>query len=433
MAHGMTNDDMQAELARSQRRIAELTEALEASARREEARRESEAHLRSMFEGGDDGGWDWSVTTGETYLSDTWFRILGYRRDEIETSLGAWARLVHPEDLEKVSAAFKSFVKGERSDYNLEYRMVHKSGRHLWVASRSRIVARDAEGRPLRLMGTVTDITRRKEAEEALQRSQTFLNALLDNVPASIFIRDLDWRFVLVNKKHASIVGMLPEQVLGYRDEELIPPELMKVFRGSDEKALASGSAVTVEEVFFHEGVQVTYLTIKFPLYGEHGELIGIGGMTSDISDIKRTQEERAALQERVIEAQRAALRELSTPLIPIADGIVVMPLIGTIDSQRAQQLMEVLLGGVSAHRAATVIVDVTGVSVIDTHVAGAIVRASYAVRLLGAEVVLTGIRPEVAMTLAGMGDDLGGIITRGTLQSGIGYAMSRAREGLRR
>jgi anti-anti-sigma factor len=427
---GMTDDDIRAELARSQRRIAELTEALEASAGREAALRESEAHLRTMFEGGEDGAWDWSVTTGQTYLSDTCFRILGYRRDELESNLEAWTTLVHPEDFERVTAAFMSFVEGTRADYDVEYRMVHKSGRHLWVASRSRIVSRDAEGRALRLIGSITDITRRKEAEDALRRSQTFLTALLENSPATIYIRDLEWRFVLVNKQHASTLGMVPEQVHGMRDEDLLPPELIKVFREADKKVLASGKSVAVEDSFYFGGALQTYLSAKFPLYDDRGEIIGIGGISTDISDIKRAEADRAALQDRVIEAQRAALRELSTPLIPIADDVVVMPLIGTIDSQRAQQLMEVLLEGVSAHRAATVIIDVTGVSVVDTHVAGAIVRASRAVRLLGAEVVLTGIRPEVARTLAGMGADLGGIITRGTLQSGIGYAMSRARGG---
>ncbi|HEU4536133.1 MAG TPA: STAS domain-containing protein, partial [Polyangiaceae bacterium] len=131
-------------------------------------------------------------------------------------------------------------------------------------------------------------------------------------------------------------------------------------------------------------------------------------------------------LQARVIEAQRHALRELSTPLIPIADDAVVMPLIGAIDSQRAQQLMEVLLDGVAAHRAATVIIDVTGVQVVDTEVADALVRASHAVKLLGAEVVLTGIRPEVARTLVQMDVDLGDIVVHGSLRDGIAYALGR-------
>ncbi|MFN8566762.1 MAG: STAS domain-containing protein [Kouleothrix sp.] len=86
--------------------------------------------------------------------------------------------------------------------------------------------------------------------------------------------------------------------------------------------------------------------------------------------------------------------------MIPISDGLVAMPLIGTIDSKRAQQVIEALLSGVSAQRATTVIIDITGVQVIDTQVANALLRAAQAVKLLGAQVLLTGIRPEIAQTL---------------------------------
>ena len=100
------------------------------------------------------------------------------------------------------------------------------------------------------------------------------------------------------------------------------------------------------------------------------------------------------------------------------------MPLVGAIDSRRVTQIMETLLTGVSTSRASTVILDITGVMIVDTQVANALVQASQAVGLLGAQVVLTGIRPEVAQTLVGLGVDLRGIITRSTLRDGINYAL---------
>ncbi len=127
-----------------------------------------------------------------------------------------------------------------------------------------------------------------------------------------------------------------------------------------------------------------------------------------------------------MIAAQQAALRELSTPLIPITEGVVAMPLIGSIDSGRAQLVIETLLSGVASLRAETTILDITGVPVVDTQVANALLRAAQAVKLLGARVILTGIRPEVAQTLVGLGVDLSGIITRGTLQDGIAEALGR-------
>jgi rsbT co-antagonist protein RsbR len=133
-------------------------------------------------------------------------------------------------------------------------------------------------------------------------------------------------------------------------------------------------------------------------------------------------------IQEETIRAQARSLAELSTPLIPISAQVVVMPLIGSIDARRAQQVIESLLQGISSSRAQVAIIDITGVPVVDTQVADALIRAAAAVKLLGAQVVLTGIRPEVAQTLVGLGADISGIVTRGSLQSGIAYVTSDRR-----
>ncbi|WP_437551657.1 response regulator [Sorangium sp. So ce367] len=144
-----------------------------------------------------------------------------------------------------------------------------------------------------------------------------------------------------------------------------------------------------------------------------------------------RAEEERAALQAEVIDAQSARLAELSTPLIPITDHIMVMPLIGTIDSARAEQALEAALNGVQTNRAKVVIIDVTGVTVLDSAVASTLMSTATALRLLGSKTVITGIRAELAQTLIDLGVDLGAVVTKGTLQSGIGYALRQAGDGV--
>jgi ligand-binding sensor protein/anti-anti-sigma regulatory factor len=144
------------------------------------------------------------------------------------------------------------------------------------------------------------------------------------------------------------------------------------------------------------------------------------------IEEAQRAEQERVRLHAQVVEAQQAAIRELSTPLLPLADRVVALPLVGSIDSTRAQAVMETLLEGVAHYRAEFAIVDITGVSVVDTQVAQALVNAARAVRLLGAQVVLTGIGPALAQTLVHLGADLSDIITRGNLQAGIAYALDR-------
>jgi predicted ATPase/GAF domain-containing protein len=145
-----------------------------------------------------------------------------------------------------------------------------------------------------------------------------------------------------------------------------------------------------------------------------------------ELGERLRAEESRAELKEEIIRAQIERLQELSTPLIPIASGVVALPLIGIVDGERAQQVLEAALMGARKARAKVVIVDITGVRQADAEVASTLLRTGRALGLLGAEVVITGVRPEVAQTLIGLGVDLGAIVTLGTLESGIVYALER-------
>jgi DNA-binding response OmpR family regulator len=148
--------------------------------------------------------------------------------------------------------------------------------------------------------------------------------------------------------------------------------------------------------------------------------------LSTQLAVHRETEAARAELQREVIVAQRRRLEELSTPLIPITSRLVVMPLIGTMDSARAEQVLETALLGVSAQRAEVVILDVTGVKQVDAVVAGTLLRTAAALRLLGAQTVITGVRPDVATTLAALDLDLRRVVTLGTLESGIAYALGR-------
>ncbi|TDL75944.1 STAS domain-containing protein [Peribacillus frigoritolerans] len=131
-----------------------------------------------------------------------------------------------------------------------------------------------------------------------------------------------------------------------------------------------------------------------------------------------------AASWERTVSLQKIALQELSAPLIPIFENITIMPLVGTIDTERAKQIMENLLTGVVKHRAQVVLIDITGVPVVDTMVAHHIIQASEAVRLVGAKCLLVGIRPEIAQTIVNLGIDLSQVITKNSLQKGMEAAL---------
>lgn len=128
---------------------------------------------------------------------------------------------------------------------------------------------------------------------------------------------------------------------------------------------------------------------------------------------------------ERTVSLQKIALQELSASLIPVFDKVSVMPLVGTIDTERAKLIMENLLDGVVRHRAEVVLLDITGVPVVDTMVAHHIIQAADAVRLVGAKCMLVGIRPEIAQTIVTLGINLNDFTTTSTLQRGVEQALA--------
>lgn len=128
---------------------------------------------------------------------------------------------------------------------------------------------------------------------------------------------------------------------------------------------------------------------------------------------------------EKTVNLQKIALQELSASLIPVFDKISVMPLVGTIDTERAKLIMENLLQGVVKHRAEVVLIDITGVPVVDTMVAHHIIQAADAVRLVGAKCMLVGIRPEIAQTIVTLGINLTDFTTTSTLQRGMEQALA--------
>jgi rsbT co-antagonist protein RsbR len=135
---------------------------------------------------------------------------------------------------------------------------------------------------------------------------------------------------------------------------------------------------------------------------------------------------ERLAERERALETQRHIIQELSTPIVPIYQGVLVLPLVGAVDSRRATQVMEAVLERIVAYQAEVLILDITGVPVVDTGVASHLLQMARAVTLLGARVVLVGIGAEIAQTIVQLGVDLNNITTLANLQSGIAYALSR-------
>lgn len=148
--------------------------------------------------------------------------------------------------------------------------------------------------------------------------------------------------------------------------------------------------------------------------------------LVDELEERKRAEGARAALQQQIIEMQEALIAEMSMPLIPVTNEILVLPLIGTIDERRANDLMRAVLAGAEQHRARIIIIDLTGLRQVDPHAAATLLRVASALRLLGARAILTGIRTELAKALIRLDVNLGGLTTRGTLQDALSAALRR-------
>ncbi|XXT23424.1 PAS domain-containing protein [Sorangium sp. So ce429] len=203
--------------------------------------------------------------------------------------------------------------------------------------------------------------------------------------------------------------------------ERIHPDDMDRVFRSLEK--LSEHDYTKHEYRFKHKDGRWRWVHDDVALSRDaSGNVIEYVGFWQDV-DERRTAEE-------LIQRQSESLREMSTPLVPISEHVVAMPLIGLMDSHRAQQVLSTLLDGIGRTGARVAIIDITGVALVDTYVASALIRSAKAAQLMGARVVITGIRPEVAQMLVSLQIDLAGIVTSGTMQAGIAVAQSLARVG---
>jgi rsbT co-antagonist protein RsbR len=344
-------------------------------------------------------------------------KLLGYTHEEI--SHMRFADFSHPDDREASILAYEKMMQGDQNNYLIKKRYMHKDGHPIWVQVAVSVI-RDDAGEPLYALGVVHDISAQQEAEENLSTFKT----LVENAPDSIVVSTPENIVTYANAAFRELTGY-DNKDLGRNVYDFYahpPDELREV----TDQVLSQGFWQGELTYRRKDGSTFPGQLSVFAVLDSDGQIKALARIIRDLTTQKQAEAERAMLHEQIIDAQQAALRELSTPLIPVSDKVVIMPLIGTIDTGRAQQVMETLLEGVAHHQATLAILDITGVSIVDTQVAQALIGAAQAVRLLGAQVMLTGIQPQIAQTLVHLGVDLSNIETRGSLQSGIADALRK-------
>ena len=286
------------------------------------------------------------------------------------------------------------------------------------------LVQRDREGAVEQYVVTLSDVTEAQRATHALAEREETFRVLAETISDVFWMTNTDGHALVYVSPAYEVVWGRPRSELYEKRfhflDAIHPDDKPGVL---DALPLQETGEYDVEyRVVQPDGTTRWVRDRAFPVKDASGSVVRVVGLATDIT------EQRAASE--LIKRQADALRELSTPLVPIGQGVLAMPIVGVFDSARARQVLETLLEGIVRHAAEVVILDVTGVGVVDTQVANALVSATQAARLLGAEVGLTGLRPDVAATIVSLGIDLGGLVTRSTLEKGIRWALVERKRG---
>lgn len=260
-----------------------------------------------------------------------------------------------------------------------------------------------------------------QRSEQAARSSEAHLQYVISQMPVVMFVTDRDGIFTMSSGGGLARLGLVPGEAVGQSAYEMYRdvPSIVKGMR----QLLADGEP----REWTADVHGLSYETRAVALRDDAGAIVGLLGLASDVTERVKMEAANQRLQDEALVAQANALAELSTPLIPISNDTVVLPLIGSVDAARVDRVLQTLLEGITTSRAKVAIVDVTGVTRIDAAAAASLGQVAMAARLLGAAVVLTGIGPTTARALVELDVDLRDVVLRGTLESGIAWALRRA------
>jgi PAS domain S-box-containing protein len=273
--------------------------------------RESEARWLYALEGSDSGVWDWNASTNDVFFSDRWKSMLGYAPHEIGASLDEWASRVHPDDLDKTMALVRDHVEGRTTEYVSEHRVRCKDGTYRWILDRGQAVSRDASGRAVRLVGTHTDITARREAEQRRAEQERRFRAIFDSTFQFIGLLTPDGTLLEANQTALDFAGIDAAEAVGRPFWEArwwdIGDQGVQQLREAL-AAAASGAFIRYETPVRGRGDHTTTIDFSLkPIVDADGRVVLLVPEGRDIGAIKHAQAELHESEERFRSAFEAA------------------------------------------------------------------------------------------------------------------------------
>ena len=258
--------------------------------RAEESLRESERQYRLLAENSSDMISRHDPDGVYLYASPAARALTG--RDPEEMVGRTPFEFIHPDDLPEVLRAHAALLDGgSGGTVTAAFRARRADGSYAWFEATVKAVRDPATGRVVELQGATRDVTRRKQAEQELGESRELTQAVLDNCPAVISIKDVGGRILMVNRRYETVVGAPRGDLIGRTDAEVFSPEVAEAFRANDARVLDSGASMEFEEVAPHADGPHTYISVKFPLAGRDGVPYAVCAVSTDITPRQRAEQ----------------------------------------------------------------------------------------------------------------------------------------------
>lgn len=260
------------------------------------------------------GLWDWDITRDTLYWSPRFLEIIGISDARYEATFSEFQRRLHPEDEPRVVAAVTTHLEKKQA-YYIDYRLLHEKGHYVWIHARGQAIW-DDEGNPVRMAGSIDDISINKKTATALKETLDFQSLLMRVNPDYIFVKDSEFRIVEANPAFLSFYP--PEKrnkVIGYTTLEDYSPDQADEFLVEDKKAFKDGESEIIETIDFPDGVRRVLLTKKIRFENAEKQAF-ILGIARDITDIKQAQDELQQANEELEEFSYRTSHDLRSPLV---------------------------------------------------------------------------------------------------------------------
>jgi PAS domain S-box-containing protein len=222
------------------------------------------------------------------FVNQKWCEITGVQPEEVQGF--GWQNVLHPVNRESAIQAWAADTAADKPNVQTKCRFIRKDGTVRWFSSISSLV-HDAGGRPVGQIGIIEDITQRIAIEEALRKTESQFRGILDHASAVIYLKDLDGKYILVNRRCELLFGTPDDSTVGKTDFEIFSAENATEFRKADRQVIEARSPMVFEELALQEDGEHTYRSVKFPVMDASGNVVALGGISTDISDLKEAHE----------------------------------------------------------------------------------------------------------------------------------------------